>query len=115
MNLLQVEDLDFLLDEELPELNHEMVENFFRPIQQDEEFENDSDLGYESDDENKYTEEREAPLIAPPVPIIEQNWHRLRDDERMLDPELLTILIEMMLEAERLGDNVFEEVYEGDF
>ena len=108
MNVLEVGNLDFLLDEELPELNHEMVENFFRPIQQEEEFERASDLGYESDDENKYLEEREAPLIAPPVPIIEQNWHRLREDERMLDPELLTILIDIMLEAERLGDNVFE-------
>ena len=110
-----LQDIDLPLAEELPMLNGHQVENFFRPIQGGLQNNDDADSGYESEDDNKYLEEREPPRVAPAIPIIEQHWHLLREDEQRLEPELLIILIEMKMEAELMGEqDVWEDVYEGD-
>ena len=113
MNALQLFFENFPLQEELAILDDEMIEDFFLMMEVEENNNNEVDEGYESDAEN--IDDPEPPQAIPQVPIIQNNWHRLRPDEQRLDPDLFEILLVIKLAAEQRGEDVFEHVFEGDF
>ena len=100
-------------EEQLAILDADMVEDFFLNMEAEENNDNNDDEGYISDPEN--IEDPEPPHAIPQVPIIQNNWHRLRPDEQRLDADLLVILLGIKLAAEQRGEDVFEHEFEGDF